>query len=486
MKKLYLLFCFCMMCNFSVAFAGQNILADLDWGETYTEIKNKYSLIYNNHLDEEDSNTYWLKLDNPYLNDKEVIAGRILVYLRENKLYKIKVDFTDGTNLIVQSKGEKELNSIGENLYWGMSFAQVSNLYKIEYIKHDENENSPVYYLSLAQNSFKEEKLKSNKILVYFWNDQLYKIVAEKENGIKMILQDDIITKKAKADGVLNIKRKEHENVVRKINEEIEREISSDKVEYVGLIPNLYWGENINDIVVNYAVKYVEFYRDENAFVYEMNLQNPCIKKDKVCNDFIKTYQRVAKKIRLYLWNNQLYKIEIKYDDTEQVISNEKLLNRAIVDGQTWKLGGTLLKHKHRNIWTDVKNDKLYMYWGQSAKELFMVYELSRGGIAWHTININAIKLDNVDKENASCIVVMFSNNQLYKIFLCASENIQNQEIQQKHFIDVKNYLIKKFGKPSVYKKDIWLWQDTTIPVDKSEEASLQIYLDREIALSLQ
>lgn len=484
LKKICILFCLCIICGYSVVFAEQNISVNLNWGETYSEIKEKYPLIYNNHLDDEDSNTYWLKLNEPYLNGKKVVDGKILIYLKENKLYRIKVDFVDGTELIVQDKTIKKMKEIGENLYWGMSFAQVSKLYELKYKEHDESENASVYYLTLPEKNFKRAVLKSNKILAYFWNNQLYKIMAEKEDGTEIILQDDGLLKKAKIQGDLNIKRKAHEEVVKKINKEIEKEIetSLNKINYVKLIPNLYWGESINDIVMDYAVKYVEYYRDENALVYEMDLQNPYTKKDKDYNDFINTYQQITEKIRLYLWNNQLYKIEMKYSDAEQVVSDKTLLNRAIVDRQTLKLGGTLLKPNHRNILTDVKNDKLYMYWGQSSEELFKIYELSRGGIIWDTISINSIDLDN-GKENSSSIIVMFSNNHLYKILLCANKNLKEQ---QKDFVYVKNYLEKKFGKPSVYKKDIWLWQDVTIPVDKSEEDSLQALLNEEIARSLQ
>ena len=484
LKKICILFCLCIICGYSVVFAEQNISVNLNWGETYSEIKEKYPLIYNNHLDDEDSNTYWLKLNEPYLNGKKVVDGKILIYLKENKLYRIKVDFVDGTELIVQDKTIKKMKEIGENLYWGMSFAQVSKLYELKYKEHDESENASVYYLTLPEKNFKRSVLKSNKILAYFWNNQLYKIMAEKEDGTEIILQDDGLLKKAKIQGDLNIKRKAHEEVVKKINKEIEKEIetSLNKINYVKLIPGLYWGESINDIVLDYAVKYVEYYRDENALVYEMDFQNPYTKKDRDYNDFINTYQQITEKIRLYLWNNQLYKIEMKYNDVEQVVSDKTLLNRAIVDGQTLKLGGTLLKPNHRNILTDVKNDKLYMYWGQSSEELFKIYELSRGGIIWDTISINSIDLDN-GKENSSSIIVMFSNNHLYKTLLCANKNLKEQ---QKDFVYVKNYLEKKFGKPSVYKKDIWLWQDVTIPVDKSEEDSLQALLNEEIARSLQ
>lgn len=484
LKKICILFCLCIICGYSVVFAKQNISVNLNWGETYSEIKEKYTLIYNNHLDDEDSNTYWLKLNEPYLNGKKVVDGKILIYLKENKLYRIKVDFVDGTELIVQDKTIKKMKEIGENIYWGMSFAQVSKLYELKYKEHDESENASVYYLTLPEKNFKGAVLKSNKILAYFWNNQLYKIMAEKEDGTEIILQDDGLLKKAKIQGDLNIKRKAHEEVVKKINKEIEKEIetSLNKINYVKLIPDLYWGESINDIVIDYAVKYIEYYRDENALVYEMDLQNPYTKKDKDYNDFINTYQQITEKIRLYLWNNQLYKIEMKYNDMEQVVSDKTLLNRAIVDGQTLKLGGTLLKPNHRNILTDVKNDKLYMYWGQSSEELFKIYELSRGGIIWDTISINSIDLDN-GKENSSSIMVMFSNNHLYKILLCANKNLKEQ---QKDFVYVKNYLEKKFGKPSVYKKDIWLWQDVTIPVDKSEEDALQALLNEEIARSLQ
>ena len=484
LKKICILFCLCIICGYSVVFAEQNISVNLNWGETYSEIKEKYPLIYNNHLDDEDSNTYWLKLNEPYLNGKKVVDGKILIYLKENKLYRIKVDFVDGTELIVQDKTIKKMKEIGENLYWGMSFAQVSKLYKFEYKEYDESENASVYYLTLPEKNFKRAVLKSNKILAYFWNNQLYKIMAEKEDGTEIILQDDGLLKKAKIQGDLNIKRKAHEEVVKKINKEIEKEIetSLNKINYVKLIPNLYWGESINDIVLDYAVKYVEYYRDENALVYEMDFQNPYTKKDRDYNDFINTYQQITEKIRLYLWNNQLYKIEMKYNDVEQVVSDKTLLNRAIADRQTLKLGGTLLKPNHRNILTDVKNDKLYMYWGQSSEELFKIYELSRGGIIWDTISINSIDLNN-GKENSSSIIVMFSNNHLYKILLCANKNLKEQ---QKDFVYVKNYLEKKFGKPSVYKKDIWLWQDVTIPVDKSEEDSLQALLNEEIARSLQ
>ena len=108
LKKICILFCLCIICGYSVVFAEQNISVNLNWGETYSEIKEKYPLIYNNHLDDEDSNTYWLKLNEPYLNGKKVVDGKILIYLKENKLYRIKADFIDGTDLIVQNKTAKK------------------------------------------------------------------------------------------------------------------------------------------------------------------------------------------------------------------------------------------------------------------------------------------------------------------------------------------------------------------------------------------
>ena len=63
--------------------------------------------------------------------------------------------------------------------------------------------------------------------MAYFWNNQLYKIMAEKEDGTEIILQDDGLLKKAKIQGDLNIKRKAHEEVVKKINKEIEKEIET-------------------------------------------------------------------------------------------------------------------------------------------------------------------------------------------------------------------------------------------------------------------
>ena len=160
LKKICILFCLCFICGYSVVFAEQNISVNLNWGETYSEIKEKYPLIYNNHLDDEDSNTYWLKLNEPYLNGKKVVDGKILIYLKENKLYRIKVDFVDGTELIVQDKTIKKMKEIGENLYWGMSFAQVSKLYKFEYKEYDESENASVYYLTLPEKNFKRVGIK--------------------------------------------------------------------------------------------------------------------------------------------------------------------------------------------------------------------------------------------------------------------------------------------------------------------------------------
>ena len=198
MKKLCLAICFCLicnLCNLAVASAERDILADLKWGMTYDEIKAVYPLIYNNYLSEEDSNTYWLKLEEPYLKGKEVVNGRILLYMKGNKLYRITADFTDGTDLVIQSEAAGKLKYIGENLYWGASYAQVSRFYKLKYKEHDSTKNSPVYYLTLPKQDFNGEKLKSQQILVYFWNDQLYKIVAEKQNGGMLVLHDDFLLK---------------------------------------------------------------------------------------------------------------------------------------------------------------------------------------------------------------------------------------------------------------------------------------------------
>ena len=60
-----------------------------------------------------------------------------------------------------------------KNLYWGMSFAQVSKLYELKYKEHDESENASVYYLTLPEKNFKRAVLKSNKILAYFWNNPI-------------------------------------------------------------------------------------------------------------------------------------------------------------------------------------------------------------------------------------------------------------------------------------------------------------------------
>lgn len=58
MKKICIVVCFYLLCTFSTALAMQNMSTDLSWGKTYDEINEKYPLVYNNHLDEENANTY--------------------------------------------------------------------------------------------------------------------------------------------------------------------------------------------------------------------------------------------------------------------------------------------------------------------------------------------------------------------------------------------------------------------------------------------
>lgn len=485
MKKLCLAICFCLicnLCNLAVASAERDILADLKWGMTYDEIKAVYPLVYNNYLSEEDSNTYWLKLEEPYLKGKEVVNGRILLYMKGNKLYRITADFTDGTDLVIQSEAAGKLKYIGENLYWGASYAQVNRFYKLKYKEHDNTKNSPVYYLTLPKQDFNGEKLKSQQILVYFWNDQLYKIVAEKQNGGMLVLQDDFLLKKAAAQGALNEERNTHNEAVAKMNAAIAAETVTDKKQLVGLIPDLYWGESINDIVKDFAVKYTERYYGENALIYELDLANPYEKKDKAYNDFIKTFQHNTAKIYLYLWHNQLYKIKLIYSgETEQILTNEKLAERAALDGEAYKLGGgDLLKRTYREVYADAVNDKLYMYWGQPFKELSEIYEL-RWGIVWHTIYIFSVSLSDVYEKGSPYLVVMFSNEQLYKIMLCFDENIEDREQGHAYYEIMQEVLTEKFGKPDIYKNDILMWQSKTVSVDKEEETFLKIYLDESI-----
>lgn len=481
MKKLCLAICFCLicnLCNLAVASAERDILADLKWGMTYDEIKAIYPLVYNNYLSEEDSNTYWLKLEEPYLNGKEVVNGRILLYMKENELYRITADFTDGTDLVIQSEAAGELKYIGENLYWGASYAQVNRFYKLKYKEHDNTKNSPVYYMTLPSADFGGEKLKVNQVLAYFWNDQLYKIVAEKENGRQFVLQDDFLLRKAAAQGRLNEQRKLHDKKVAEMNEKIAAETLPDKPKKVSQIPNLYWGESINDIVSDYAVKYLEFCDDENALVYELDLPNSHLKE----NAFIRKIRRDDGKIRLYLWHNQLYKIVFAYGDgTEKIFIYEKLLERAALDGEAYKPGGgNLLKRTYREVYADAMNDKLYIYWGQPYKEISDIYGL-RWGILWHTIYIYSIGLTEVYQEGSPYLVVMFSNEQLYKILLCFDESIENREKGQQYFDEMKNVLTEKFGRPDIYIQGVLMWQSGEISVNKSEEDYLMSYLNERL-----
>lgn len=477
MKKICIVVCFYLLCTFSTVLAMQNMSTDLSWGKTYDEINEKYPLVYNNHLDEENANTYWLKTDEPYLNGREIAGGRILLYFRDNKLYRITADFTDGTCLNLQDESTGNKKAIGKNLYWGASYAQVSAFYELKYKEHDNRRNSPVYYMILPNTNFMGEKLKSPQVLAYFWNDQLYKIVAEKENGDQFVLQDDFLLQKAGAQGALNEQRKTHDEKAARMNEEIAAEAPQNEAEETKIIPGLYWGESINDIVKDYAVKYIERYSEENALVYELDLQNPYTKEDKAYNDFIKTRQNSTKKVLLYLWQNKLYKIELEYNDnTKQQFMNVKTAKRAALDGEVYKLGGgTFLKQKYREVYADSMNGKLYMYWGQPFEEMFDIYELNQG-IAWPTIYIYSLALNNPYREGAPYLIVMFSRGKLYKILLCFDESIQNR--QQEYYDNMKKILTEKFGRPDIYGQDILMWQSKTVPVDKKEEAFLKNYLD--------
>ena len=250
----------------------------------------------------------------------------------------------------------------------------------------------------------------------------------------------------------------------------------------VGLIPDLYWGESINDIVKDFAVKYTERYYGENALIYELDLENPYEKKDKAYNNFIKTFQHNTAKIYLYLWHNQLYKIKLIYSgETEQILTNEKLAERAALDGEAYKLGGgNLLKRTYREVYADAMNDKLYIYWGQPYKEISDIYGL-RWGILWHTIYIYSIGLTEVYQEGSPYLVVMFSNEQLYKILLCFDESIENREKGQQYFDEMKNVLTEKFGRPDIYRQGVLMWQSVEISVNKSEEDYLMSYLNERL-----
>ena len=184
----------------------------------------------------------------------------------------------------------------------------------------------------------------------------------------------------------------------------------------------------------------------------------------------------------MYLWHNQLYKIKLIYSgETEQILTNEKLAERAALDGEAYKPGGgNLLKRTYREVYADAMNDKLYIYWGQPYKEISDIYGL-RWGILWHTIYIYSIGLTEVYQEGSPYLVVMFSNEQLYKILLCFDESIENREKGQQYFDEMKNVLTEKFGRPDIYRQGVLMWQSVEISVNKSEEDYLMSYLNERL-----
>ena len=232
---------------------------------------------------------------------------------------------------------------------------------------------------------------------------------------------------------------------------------------FVELIPNIYWGESINNIQKDYAVEYVRVHRDKNVLVYELNLENPYDRDNNVYNNFIKEYQQVAKKVELYLWHNRLYKIDIEYkDDTRRMIYDKKLFDREMINNK-------FERNDRRSVYHDVKRNNFYVYWGQPYEELNAIYELKWG--VWGTdISYYVLQLRKIYRENSPYLVLWFNKNKLYKIYMYFPKG----EKQNRRKGRVINDLVQKFGSPIIYDENILMWEDTSIKVNTSEEQKLE------------
>lgn len=84
---------------------------------------------------------------------------------------------------------------------------------------------------------------------------------------------------------------------------------------------NLYWGETLQEIQKNDELtnlKYAYYEIDTNSVIYTADLKDP----------YISGQKSIEQSISLYLWNNQLYKINVRFIG----ISFNKLENAMILN----------------------------------------------------------------------------------------------------------------------------------------------------------
>lgn len=123
-----------------------------------------------------------------------------------------------------------------------------------------------------------------------------------------------------------------------------------------------------------------------------------------------------------------------------------------------------------RQVYSDIKNNKFNIYWGQSFDELSADYELKWG--VWGTdIAYYALQLNKIYKKGSPYLVLWFNKEKLYRIWMYYPRGL-NQD--KKHRKRVEDYLVEKFGTPTVHGENILVWEDTSIKVNAKEEQKLE------------
>ena len=124
----------------------------------------------------------------------------------------------------------------------------------------------------------------------------------------------------------------------------------------------------------------------------------------------------------------------------------------------------------YRQVYPDIKNNQFDIYWGQSFDELSADYELKWG--VWGTdIAHYALQLNKIYKKGSPYLVLWFNKEKLYRIWMYYPRGLNQGK---KHRKRVENYLIEKFGTPTVHGENILCWEDTSIKVNEKEEQKLE------------
>lgn len=343
-------------------------------------------------------------------------------------------------------------NLTSEDLYWGENIEAIQKTHELTYKYHYDKENAPAYAMKLKSNSLNGRALKSEEIVLYLWNNKLYKIEAELVDGSIYTIKDEELLKQALDNGYDRLADMQREQLIQEINAEMAQErLEKPERRAVNVIPTLYWGENIASINKKYSVRYKD---DEDSY------NSPYAMRYEIIVPEFSIDQKTVKdgRVILYMWHDQLYKIRAEFDDgTVQDYSDEKLISRVKVDRGHLRL-------YRRSIIEDINSDSFYIHWGENERELRALYYLQWGSVSPKLAQYTITLTDRYEQD-APYMLVYFYKAKLYKVQLHFDEdkNVQS-EFYKKNLSDytmLKQALTEKFGIPSYDEENnVLTWQD--------------------------